>query len=248
MKQKIIFVSAIYSIYKNQYASDVWKRLDAIARHIPIHLFCSVADLPKALAVPNITVHLKEFDELETYAVMEPTTGLPGTRKAAKDTKEFMILMNAKTEFIRAIADLFEAEHYVWIDAGISKIFSDPGKTVKELYKKLLNHDLRSSHILIPGCPGWGQTRDLNFLCNSVSWRFCGGFFIVPYSQVRPFYEKVLVGCKEILTARSAATWEVNVWVYMESQLNIQWSAGDHNESIFHCVDHYITADLVFRS
>ena len=102
-KQKIIFISAIYSIYKNKYAHEVWQRLETLASVLPVHLFCNAEDAERASKLPGISVHIKEFKDLETYYLLDDTTELPDDRKATKDTKEFMILMNAKTEFIKNI-------------------------------------------------------------------------------------------------------------------------------------------------
>ena len=238
-KQKIIFVSAIYSIYKNKYAHEVWERLRLLSSLIPLHLFCNAEDAERAAALPGVRVHIKEFKELETYYLLSESTELPHDRKEAKDTRDFMVLMNAKTEFIKNVKDCFPAEHYIWIDAGITKIFKNPKETVQHMLSQT-KRQFKTDNILIPGCNGWGPSKDLSFLTSRVSWRFCGGFFVVPYHIVDRFYEVVLQGCKEIIDATKKATWEVNVWVYKECSIPIQWSYGDHNEAIFACLEHYM--------
>lgn len=237
--QKIRFVSAIYSIYRNAYAGEVWDRLKLLASVVPLHLFCCAEDAPRAAALPGVRVHIKEFKDLETYHTLCDSTELPEIRKPTKDTKDFMVLMNAKSEFIHDVKIAFPAEHYVWIDAGISKIFRNPIESFREMYNKV-QKQLKTQNILIPGCNGWGPTTDTSILTNRVSWRFCGGFFIVPYGLVNRFHRVVLQGCQELIDKTRKATWEVNVWVYKENSIPIQWSYGDHNEAIFACIDHYI--------
>lgn len=236
----VIFVSALYSIYKNTYADEVWKRMELLASCLPFHLFCNSHDAIRISKIPNITVHIKEFNELETYRILNTASELPSVRKPVKDTKEFMILMNAKTEFMKMLKESHPANHYVWIDAGISKIFKNPIQILSQMYRTL-QYPIRATKIVIPGCRIWGPTTDPKFLTNSVSWRFCGGFFIVPNQHIDIFYRKVLEGCRELLEKTGIATWEVNVWVYKESQLPIQWEDGNHDEAMFDCV-HRIVA------
>jgi hypothetical protein len=163
---------------------------------------------------------------------------LPESRKPSKDTKEFMILMNAKTEFIQLVRSKgFISSHYVWLDAGISKIFKNPDATLENLHK-MLDLPLKSSHIFIPGCHG-PQT-DLNHLTRVINWRFCGGFFIVPNDLVIPFYSAMLHACEEIRYMTGKATWEVNVWAYIEHRLPIQWAYGDHDERMFCSVSTFL--------
>ena len=127
-----IFVSAIYKIYDTGYDDTVWERLAVLAGTVPIlHLFCSSADRDRASKIPNIIPHYLELEETETYTILSEVQNLPEHRKASKDTKLFMILMNAKTEFLHRVRyDGFLDDHYVWIDAGISKIFKDPAATL----------------------------------------------------------------------------------------------------------------------
>jgi hypothetical protein len=85
--------------------------------------------------------------------------------------------------------------------------------------------------IFIPGC--WEHnTYTLQDLATKISWRYAGGFFIVPRSLVGRFYNTVQEGCKAIGDLTDTAVWEVNVWCFIESHLPIQWAKGDHNEQI----------------
>lgn len=229
-----IFVSAIYKIYDTDYADVVWERLSTLASCVhpyQLHLVCSPYHVEKAKSIPNVIPHAHEFNDLETYKVLNPCSGLPYNRKDSKDTKEFMILMNAKTEFIQIVRnDGFLADHYIWLDAGISKIFKDP---VAVLTKAVgdLSKPLRSNAIYIPGCTG--PQRNLQALIHAINWRFCGGFFVVPCDLVLPFFSLVLDACEEIKLNTGRAIWETNVWAYVEHRIPIHWEYGDHNEAIF---------------
>jgi hypothetical protein len=235
-----IFVSAIYKIYDTDYADVVWERLVVLASCInpyQLHLVCSPHHIEKAKNIQNVIPHAYEFTDLETYKVLCPCSGLPYVRKESKDTKEFMILMNAKTEFIQIVRnDGVLADHYIWLDAGISKIFKDPvGSLTKAVYD--LSKPLCSNAIYIPGCTG--PQRNMNTLIHTINWRFCGGFFVVPTEYVEVFFNAVLDACEEIKLTTGRAIWETNVWAYVEHRIPIHWEYGDHNEAIFSNIHNY---------
>ncbi len=144
-----------------------------------------------------------------------------------------MILMNMKTECLALVKEKITTDinYFVWLDAGISKIFENPDKILSYLLPRLQNSNLPNNKILIPGC--WRPQRDINILTHCINWRFCGGFFCVPSHLVLPFSKEVLQGCQEIKDKTGKAIWEVNIWAYIESRLPIEWRHGDHNESIF---------------
>ena len=121
----IAFVTAMYAVASAERVAEIWARLQQLAAILPLHVVCAAADAAKVPA--GCMAHVVEFADLETFKVVSKTTGLPRVRSETKDTKEFMILMNAKTEFIKRVMDNgVHADHYVWIDAGIGKIFRDP--------------------------------------------------------------------------------------------------------------------------
>ncbi len=244
-----IFVSAIYKIYDTNYAEEVWERLAILAKALApnsLHLVCSKADAEKASAIPNVLPHIHEFQDLETYAVLQPTTGLPYIRKESKDTKEFMILMNAKTEFIQIVRNAgYLGSHYIWMDAGISKIFKDPVMSLTTAAADL-SKPLRSDAVFIPGCTG--PQKDIHVLIHHINWRFCGGFFVVPADLVNTFATLVLDACEEIKLNTGRAIWETNIWAYIEQRIPIHWEYGDHNEAIFQNVHHFSFKRPIFAT
>ena len=234
----VVFVSAIYPIYGTSFperTAGVWRRFAVLAKHFHIHLVCSAADADK---IPtNVTPYFCEFHELDTYKLITKTTGLPQIRSETKDTKEFMVLMNAKTEFIKKISNKVEADHYVWLDAGLGHVFKDPDATYATV-KPLFDAPLTNKKIMIPGCTADPEPR-LDMLLTRVCWRFAGGFFIIPRRWIDLFYYSVLAACEEIRYKSGRATWEVNVWAYIESRIPIHWEYGSHDESIFNGIRNF---------
>ena len=232
----LLFVSAFYRLDDRPYTNDILERLKLLSKHIHINLFCSEKDVEILRQIPNISLCVKEFETFETYKILSHTTKLPEQRCPIKDTKEFMILMNMKTECIALMKrkidsfSLNTVQNYIWLDSGISKIFKDPDAIFSTLQFRLSNASLPNK-ILLPGC--WGPFSDINILSQRIHWRFCGGFICVPNELIYTFHEEVLKGCQEIKELTDKAIWEVNVWAYIESRLPIEWRKGDHNESIF---------------
>jgi len=234
-KNKIVFVTSFYRFDDRSYTDDILKRFEILAKYIPLYVFCSKQDTHFFNSFHNVTVHEKELESFETYKLLHDTDKLPENRNIQKDTKGFMILMNMKTECLYLAKETLDLDSeiknfYVWLDAGISKIFQNPDYTLYHFYHRILEESLPDK-ILIPGC--WGVSPHFELLHSQISWRYCGGFFCVPDKYINEFYEKVLEGCREIKLRTGKAIWEVNVWSFIEDKLPIEWRKGDHNETIF---------------
>jgi len=229
-----IYVTAIYKIYDRPYAEEVWSRFQVLAETVPIHLFCSTEDVSRATAIAdatgNVTIHVKEFETFECHPILSKAPHLPEQRSPEKDTHKFMILMNAKTECLKLAKDAHPNHaYYVWLDAGISKIFKLPLASFSYLTRTLPK--IQTDKIIIPGC--WDYTVQGVLVTKYVNWRFCGGFFVVPAAHVNTFHTKMIGGIQEVVSAANIAIWETNVWAYMELRLPIKWMHGDHNETMF---------------
>ena len=229
-----IYVTAIYKIYDRPYADEVWSRFQTLAERVPIYLFCSAEDVPRAMVIAdatnNVTVHVKEFETFACHPILLKAPNLPEKRSEEKDTHNFMILMNAKTECLKLAKDAHpEHDYYVWLDAGISKIFTIPMASFAYLTRTMPL--IQTDKIIIPGC--WDYTVQGILVTKYVNWRFCGGFFIVPRQHVDTFHTKMICAIEEVVSAADCAIWETNVWAYMELRLPIKWMHGDHNETLF---------------
>jgi hypothetical protein len=227
----VIYVTAIYKIYERPYAEEVWSRFQTLAETVPVHLFCSAEDVPRASAITgNVTIHVKEFETFECHPIMMSAPRLPEQRSKEKDTHNFMILMNAKTECLKLAKDAHpNHDYYVWLDAGISKIFQVPFASFSYLTRTM--PQIRTDKIIIPGC--WGYAVQGILVTKYVNWRFCGGFFVVPNAHVDVFHTKMIGAIQEVVSAADIAIWETNIWAYMELRLPIRWMHADHNETLF---------------
>lgn len=234
--QKYTIVSAIYSIYPTAtYNALLWERLAILTKYFHVILFCSAADEEKARALTNVTPILKELSDTDTYKLMAPIEGMPSCRNTEKDTREYMIIMNAKAEFLELASRIITAKYYVWLDAGVSKIVSSPEVFIP-FRESLECHT--TDHIRIPGVWGPLHTDGFDRFVSGVYWRFCGGMIIVPHDKVALFLETSLEAIRRLIAATNTLTWEVNVWAFIETRMPemgtfIEWVPGDHNDSMF---------------
>jgi hypothetical protein len=112
--------------------------------------------------------------DLDTYKDLEGFTySLPTQRTVEKDTKNFLILMNSKLEFLKRAADATDSTHYAWIDFSIFHVIKE-GLETSAYLKMLAATPLQNTCLLIPGCVD-------KYLppFTKISWRFCGDLFSV---------------------------------------------------------------------
>jgi hypothetical protein len=237
----IAFVSSFYRIFEDkEYGDAILERFKILAKYIPIYLLCSEKDKEYVESIENVIPIFKEFEDFTMYKLLSSCIKLPEQRNIKKDTKEYMILMNMKSECINDVKQYIRKnnhlglerniQYFVWLDAGISKIFKNPDLTLSSFYDKIKTVDLPNNKIIIPGC--WGPQNNLLILERGINWRFCGGFLIIPSNLVEHFFLHNLQACGEIKGYTGKVLWEVNVWAYMEPRVPIEWRPGDHNESI----------------
>lgn len=160
---------------------------------------------------------------------------LPNSRSEQKDTKEYILLMNAKTEFLKIAieANPFGSTHYAWIDFNIYHIFGGKEQRVFELLQGLSRRTMAPYFLTLPGC--WNKENvNESFLLNDICWRFCGGFFIGSADRALEFDAYYTRYFEDFLRTKKKLVWEVNFWAYVElaHSLSVIWYPGDHNEKI----------------
>lgn len=234
-----MIVTCYYDIYNNSTNSNPQERFfqylylffDLGASGLPILLFTDPSLVskfrifPSTVKVVGIPIH-----EFNLYRMaMEYTGELPLNRTHQKDTKEFYALMNTKMEFIKKAKEYTEDETLLWIDYGILKIVKNPSRFIKKL--KEVN-DTKFTKLTMPGCWSFGRA----FHVDSIHWRFCGGFFVMPRHHTDRFYTHSECVLRDFTTqSMYKLTWETNVWTVIEScaeRDNIDWYFADHNDTI----------------
>lgn len=183
----------------------------------------------------NIKVIPIRIEELEFFDLMKNakivTQGQGASFNPQKNTLDYMIIQNSKTEFISKALSLTEDNVLFWLDSGVAHIMKSPEETLKKLYQ--VNRLERG--LVIPGC--WPSNDNLD----NINWRFCGGFFKGEREILEDFYKQSKVAVDRILPK---ATWEVNVWAWMEKnmQFPFRWYLADHNDTFFN-FEHYLSKE-----
>jgi glycosyltransferase involved in cell wall biosynthesis len=190
---------------------------------MPIILFLDRKLADRAPNYPNVRIELTDLESLWPFGRKEkslpPVTGTPG-----KDTRDFLLLQNAKLDLLALAKKLDSSTHFAWIDFGVMKITKDPTSFMTRL------RELRPppSCVLAPGC--WNKAPRP---AEIVNWRFCGGFLLVDRESIPALVERY----HDVFRRMKRLTWEVNVWAEMELRgQRFDWYEADHDDSLIGAV------------
>lgn len=223
----VTFVSAFLNLNEERTAdrslNDHFRFFDLLQRTgVRIHLFLS-PEYRGRVTLTNGIIEYISLKDLDTYKVAP--TELPTTRHAQHDTRNFLVLMNAKTEFVKRAIDsrMHSSTHYAWIDFSICHVFRTIGPTLTQVME-IGKTTYPETCLFFPGC--WEKIPPD---CSTVNWRFCGGFFLGDTASLLDLYERQML-CVQSLPA---LTWEVNVWALLESEgWAPTWYKADHDDSM----------------
>ena len=257
------FVTAFMTIYETPYQNkDIHWRFKHFIKlcetGISLAVFCS-RDCEDYFRTEILTkysnvVLIEALDLSETWTYQtykkvanEEIIELPNTRCVEKDTIEYLLLMNTKTEYVsRAIKiNPFNSTHFAWVDFNIFHIFSGREPYASYLIKTMSKRRMAKRYLTLPGC--WGKEHVHNYsLSNDICWRFCGGFFIGSIDRMLDFHQEYIKHFENFLRERRKLVWEVNFWAYLELHhgLSIVWYNGDHNDSILKFDVEYMSTNL----
>jgi hypothetical protein len=193
----------------------------------------------------------------EKYLKVSSTYGpaLPATRNLKKDTYEYLVLQNSKTEFMRlAIQENpFSSSHFAWIDFSMAYLFQDAVRFQNHL-SFISKCNLSTNFLAIPGCWDAMKIKDVDKYLDQIHWRFCGGFFIGDRESVTEFCDLVDQIFPFFVKTYRRITWEVNFWAFLETigGWTPTWYKADHNESILYnipyaCLTRSLSETASFR-
>ena len=259
----ITFVTAFMTIYETPYQNkDIHWRFRHFKKlcqtGISIAVFCS-PDCEEYFRSEILTkysnvvlIDIEDLSETWTYQTYQRVASeipieLPNTRTMEKDTTNYLLLMNAKVEYVkRAIeANPFQSTHFAWVDFNIFHIFTENEQYVTYLFQTLSKRVMMNRFLTLPGC--WGKDKVCDHsLDNNICWRFCGGFFIGSLDRMNDFYQEYKTHFETFLRERRKLVWEVNFWAYLELHhgFSVVWYLGDHNTSILEFDSEYVSFRL----
>jgi hypothetical protein len=193
---------------------------------VNLHVFVSSLYSQHIREGPTLKKTIIELEDLDTYkSLIGIKYELPRHRTSNKDTENYLILMNAKTEFLEKSIqkNIFKTNQYAWIDFGIFHILNNSVEQLKRLGQTTLPKGL-----YIPGCL---LKNEVAF--TQVCWRFCGGFFIGDQESILKFNSLHKQRFRSLVKEAGILTWEVNIWAKLELEgWNPNWYSADHNDTI----------------
>ena len=130
-----------------------------LGTQIPLVIFISPCYLEAVRALcpkrPKTEFVPMELTETQTWNLLQPfQSKIPVHRNTAKDTFEFLTLMNAKAEFVAlaAASNVFSTDQFAWIDFSIFHVLQNAPVSQRKL-ELLCNTVLAKEHpFTVPGC------------------------------------------------------------------------------------------------
>lgn len=205
--------------------------------------------LMRCIRIEDLFAH-KALCEVET--AQRAPVRLPYTDNVKKDTREFMIIMNSKIEFVKDAIDQnpFRSTAFAWIDFSITKIFAT--KNYVFLLRHMNDNVPLSPFLAIPGCCPKIDEENGNSVAQSICWRFCGGFFWGDSRSLTKFYHLYVYYFRNFLKLNNTLVWEVNFWAWLESHIAADWSPqwylANHDDSMLHVPYDITSTSLLERS
>lgn len=209
--------------------------------------FKSLSDLPIQIIVfldeqldipaqPNLHIiktSLKDTQIYKEYYGLEPI--LPPKRSPAKDTATYMMIQNAKNEFMyrASTLDPFSTDHFIWIDFGITYILRQPATSLACLTAVSPSAGKVPKGNLFAGINAGSH----NQLFDQICWRFAGGCYIMDKERAALMYDAYLAAIKEV---KPAITWEVNMWAWLERNGRFDFDTyyGNHDDTMLTNLPH----------
>lgn len=172
---------------------------------------------------PHVRVIPVSLEDTWVASVVPANPVLP-LQRSPVDTREYMMVMTAKTEFVADAArrNPFGTDWFAWVDFGIGHVFKDPVTTFARLASLRVP---RTPCIRTAGI--WDQVWTPH---DQVCWRFAGGFFLCHRSRAEDFDQAVR---ESVLRRLPHFSWEVNTWADVEQRgMDLGWFPANHDDSI----------------
>jgi hypothetical protein len=184
-------------------------------------------------------------DPLGSHSHTDPLC-LPNDAHPVKDTINYLLLMNAKIEFVQnAITlDPWKTEHFAWIDFSLPFLFLDVAACKTHLQR--IAHTVyplySEPRVYMCGCRGYSD-EDVTKLVTDppldrAHWRFFGGIFAGHRTALAEFHDLCRDQFPLFLKQHRKLVWEINYWAWLEAQADTDfWKrvvryTAEHNDTI----------------
>jgi hypothetical protein len=237
------FVTSFINLDNDENKTPAWRFdrfLDIVKTGINLCVYTDLVSKDKIMEIsydyPNVKLmDVFSIEDLFSYKSCNEieNLGLPHTDNVNKDTKEYMIIMNSKIEFVYDTIkeNPFATKYFAWIDFSISKIFTSTNYI--NILSGLNKTKWDTKILAIPGCHEKSRSNGDDTL-QSICWRFCGGFFFGDNESLEEFYNLYVEYFPKFIKKHNKIVWEVNFWAWLEanSSWSPNWYLADHNDSI----------------
>lgn len=221
-------------------------------------MFSQIQESDYDPATTKLVLYGKENMYFMNY--LDQLTNYTPPENHEKNTKEFLLVMWNKTEYMREaiLLNPFHTEHFVWVDFGIRYVCTH---TTDEQFVHILNHfshpaNCNHETVRIGGI--WEPSRFF-FTMNpltQVLWYFAGGVFGGHATALKYFWAEMRHVCDALVFEHSTGTWEVNLWyfIYQKFPRLFDIYPCDHNESLLTGyasltpVAEFVVLDLPYKS
>jgi hypothetical protein len=252
----MLFVTCVYSIYDAEVPSgsadeQLWSRLRLVEPELPhLHIFHAPGSACPfcargAVQRQGLVCQHAALEDFPTFKALAGAEALPTQRCRVKDTLRYMQLICSKTDMVaEALRCRSGFRAAAWVDAGIAKVLTQAPGGYQGAVRSMAARAARwaSGPCLTPFAPGcWAQalppSSPAESVVECVNWRWCGGFLCMPAEEAARSARIVCEAAREVVLQTGAAVWEVNVWALAEHRLGWRWYRGDHDETIFDCLE-----------
>lgn len=157
------------------------------------------------------------------------------TATPQKDTLEYMMIMNNKTEWMKKAIeyDIFKTEQFIWIDFGIYHVIKN-----EECFSKMINNLKTTNFEKIRIASGWDRTIHLKNLeeeiYDKITWYFLGGCFGGNKDVLIKFADLVKEELLYTIKKYKTLPWETNIWwlIYLKNNDLFDCYHADHDVTI----------------
>lgn len=253
---RVVFVTGIFRLYPtNDETLSFEKRMEyflSVARlDVDIYVYtddsyfqqlCDVRKIYPRLRIVNIhsLSHTHLGNIVKQYTQENGVDlRLPLNRNALKDTKEFLLMINTKMEFLQRTIhsekkrDPFHNKtYYYWFDFSLCKVFKNIKHALNDIMTLHSVH-LKERFLYLPGCWETAFDDDL-YLINNIVWRFAGGVIMGDEETLAHFYTLLEQNYKRFFSTFHTLVWEVNYWAWIEKEYTfpIVWQNVGHDDTI----------------
>lgn len=189
------------------------------------------------------------LEDTQTYKIInELNPALPATKTDYHDTRQFITLMNAKSEYVynATLINPFNTTHFSWIDFSIFHVIKNIEQAMNQLCLFGFS-ELKQTFLLFPCCwtPEYSKQM-INNIALNVFWRFCGGFFIGDINSIQNMHYLMLEQLHNFIKEYGILVWEINMWAWLEVKHNwkIDYYIADHNDTILNIPAIYLNNDM----